>query len=58
MIAGVIAYAFVKYYSFCGYIIYPYAQMLVRPYEGPFQKNMVYSLIITTYHLFLDTHPI
>ena len=29
----VLTYASVKYYSFCGSVIHPYAHTLVRPYD-------------------------
>ena len=47
MIAGLLMYALVKYYSFGEYIICLYAHTIVRSYEVPIQQNLVYSLILT-----------
>ena len=47
--SDVIMYASIKYYSFGGSVILPYAQKLVRPYEGLFP---------TQAGLLLDNHSI
>ena len=44
--SNVLTYALVKYYSFGGSIIRPYAHTFVRLYEGLFQHELIYFLII------------
>ena len=56
--ADVLTYPLVKYYSFRGSVIRPYAHRLVHFYEKPFHHNLVYSSVLTPYHIFLNTHSI
>ena len=48
----VLMYDLVKYYSFGGSFNYMYNHKLVRPYEGLFQHKLIYSSIITPYHIY------